>query len=168
MPKVGTMVIGNRCRTIYEGPNGGHYYNTRGRKQYVNWRRRPSKSSKSSRTSKVSRSKSSSKCKSRSVRSSSGNLKVQRLSNQTNLYKHARKRKNMRVGATFEDRITQRASEYRRLGYTGTMYFAKTANMVAAEDKLLRLHPGSHNVQTQSNHHAAGPGYIYVIIGSKH
>ena len=65
-----------------------------------------------------------------------------------------------RVGAT--DDPKRRAQEYAREGYSGTMYKFKTENMRKAEDKLLSVSPGWHNVQRSSNAPDQS-GYVYAI-----
>ena len=70
-----------------------------------------------------------------------------------------------RVGATKD--IERRRSEYERAGYSGTMYYFKTANMKTAENTLLNDCKSSGacpmNVQKRSNA-PASEGYVYVII----
>ena len=71
---------------------------------------------------------------------------------------------NERVGATTD--IERRRGEYERSGYSGTMYYFKTANMNHAENILLNQCKSSGvcpmNVQGLSNAQAS-PGYVYVI-----
>ena len=81
------------------------------------------------------------------------------------LKQKAKQVNNDRVGATND--IERRRGEYERKGYSGTMYYFKTANMKNAENILLNeckssgVCPG--NVQTTSNAQAS-EGYVYVII----
>ena len=71
---------------------------------------------------------------------------------------------NERVGATTD--IERRRSEYEQKGYSGTMYYFKTANMKNAESILLNECKSSgacqRNVQKVSNAPASA-GYVYVI-----
>ena len=55
-------------------------------------------------------------------------------------------------------------------GYSGTMYYAKTDNMMKAENRLLDTAldtgGGRHNSHSVSNAKEA-PGHVYVIKGKK-
>ncbi len=61
----------------------------------------------------------------------------------------------------------RRADDHSSDGFTGTMFFAETRNMMQAEDRLLRVRNYRHNTHQQSNADPS-PGYIYVIKGRKH
>ena len=70
----------------------------------------------------------------------------------------------MRNGATVNP--SSRASNYASNGYRGTMYYTKSSNMKASENRLLSSHNGRHNVHKKSNHSATS-GYVYTIVGQK-
>jgi len=68
----------------------------------------------------------------------------------------------------------QRAGTYQSPsggGYSGTMYVAKTGNMMKAEDKLgktaRKSGGGRHNVQRLSNAQKK-PGHVYIVQGKKY
>lgn len=74
-----------------------------------------------------------------------------------------------RVGATTA--IIPRLSSYKSEGYSGTADVARTTNMKAAENHLLKAGQSSKrscndNVQKSSNV-PAKPGYVYAIKGKK-
>ena len=71
----------------------------------------------------------------------------------------------VRAGSTIDPE--QRAGQYEREGYSGTMYFAKTENMNKAESKLLQDYTYTHNVH-QSSNSPSEPGYSYVIKGRRY
>jgi len=100
----------------------------------------------------------------------SGIRKVVKV-NQKKLQKISAKKGSIYVGATKD--YHQRADVHqtpRGGGYTGTMYVAKTENMMKAEDKVLysaiSTGGGRHNVHEFSNAREK-PGHIYVINGQK-
>ena len=70
----------------------------------------------------------------------------------------------IRCGATID--IERRRDEYEEEGYSGTMFYAETQNMMFAEDKLLDIRVPRHNVQEVSNAQEEG-GFVYVIKGRK-
>ena len=69
---------------------------------------------------------------------------------------------SIRTGAT--TRIDARRGEYQNEGYTGTMYYAETQNMMLAEDGLLAIRVPRYNTQEESNAQEE-EGYVYVING---
>ena len=70
----------------------------------------------------------------------------------------------VRSGSTTD--IQRRAREYQSEGYSGEMFYSKTQNMKALENKLLEAGPGRHNVQKTSGAKPK-PGYAYTIKGKK-
>ena len=88
---------------------------------------------------------------------------------QKELHEIVGERGAIRVGATVDP--DRRANGYESDGYAGTMYVAKTENMMKAEDRLLKearkTGGGRHNVQDLSNA-AEDPGYVYVIKGRRY
>lgn len=70
----------------------------------------------------------------------------------------------VRVGATTKP--SSRCASYQSEGYHGTMSVARTKNMRAAENKLLKRKNHVHNVHCSSNV-PAKPGYVYKIKGQK-
>ena len=70
----------------------------------------------------------------------------------------------IRCGATID--IERRRDEYEDEGYSGTMFYAETQNMMFAEDKLLEIRVPRHNVQEVSNAQEE-EGFVYVIKGRK-
>ena len=71
----------------------------------------------------------------------------------------------VRAGSTEDPR--RRKNQYEDQGYGGTMFYARTENMMKAEDRLLASRGFCHNAQRQSNAYE-GPGYIYVIKGRRY
>ena len=71
---------------------------------------------------------------------------------------------SIRTGAT--TRIGARRGEYQNEGYTGTMYYAKTQNMMLAEDRLLAIRVPRYNEHANSNA-PEDKGYVYVINGQR-
>ncbi|CAF0986045.1 unnamed protein product [Brachionus calyciflorus] len=82
---------------------------------------------------------------------------------QRDLNEMAQEKNSIRVGSTVDPQ--QRAYQYQAEGYAGTMFVAKTANMLLAEDKLLE-HQTRHNVHMRSNA-PNDEGFVYVIKGRK-
>ena len=70
----------------------------------------------------------------------------------------------IRCGATTD--IERRRDEYEDEGYSGTMFYAETQNMMFAEDKLLEIRVPLHNVHESSNAQEE-EGFVYVIKGRK-
>ena len=77
---------------------------------------------------------------------------------------HAKLSQGSRTGSTIDPK--RRAGEYRREGWTGTMYYCKTSNMRFAEDKLLKACNCPANKQRKSNV-SEDPGYVYLIVESQ-
>ena len=80
------------------------------------------------------------------------------------LHTVADQRGAIRAGSTIDPR--QRARQYAREGYSGTLYYANTENMMRAENTLFENHTFRHNVQLRSNS-PQDPGYVYVIKGKR-
>ena len=61
-----------------------------------------------------------------------------------------------------------RAKDYERQGYSGRMFFARTENMMKAEDSLLEAGQNNqnciHNIHRVSNMQEE-PGFVYIIKG---
>ena len=101
------------------------------------------------------------------------NLDVDNLGAQRNLWATASSMEEtsggeqpIRVGSTTRDPRT-RAKEYENEGYCGTMYTAKSDNIMVAEDQLLDDYPGKYNIQLSSGVQPV-PGYVYIIMGSRY
>lgn len=71
----------------------------------------------------------------------------------------------VRSGSTTD--VQRRAREYESSGYSGEVYYSKTQNMKAAENKLLQAGPGRHNVHKRSGARST-PGNAYIIKGKKY
>lgn len=82
---------------------------------------------------------------------------------QEELFDIAREYGSVRGGATVDP--AARAYEYGYEGYIGTMYVARTQNMMKAEDRLLEAN-FRHNIHELSNA-SESSGYIYVVSGQK-
>ena len=83
---------------------------------------------------------------------------------QERLHQIIRRSGAIRAGATIEPE--QRMKQYEYDGYSGAMYYSKTQNMKAAEDKLFEIRVPPENVHTKSNA-PSEPGYVYVIVGER-
>lgn len=94
-----------------------------------------------------------------------GKLELEKVSSQKKLHIKAREKGSIRVGSTETPYI--RKGTYEVKGYSGTMYFAKTSNMMKAEDKLLAIKTFLYNKQKYSNV-PEEKGYVYVIQGRKY
>ena len=92
-----------------------------------------------------------------------GNLEVVEAT-QAQLKEISEETHSIRAGSTIDPQ--QRAGEYERDGYSGTMYTARTENMNRAETQLLQNYDYTHNVHLSSNS-PAEPGYVYVIKGKR-
>ena len=92
-----------------------------------------------------------------------GNIRDVVKVSQAELNKIAQQNNSIRVGSTINPE--SRANQYEREGYSGTMYYAKTANMCYAENKLLEKDT-RHNVHSCSNS-SDQAGYVYVINGKR-
>ena len=100
---------------------------------------------------------------------SQGNIRETVEVSQGQLHKMIEKEKGViRCGATAN--YNNRANGYEREGYSGVLYYARTKNMMKAEDNLLKTGSNSgsciHNQQGQSNMQEK-PGYVYVVKGKK-
>ena len=93
-----------------------------------------------------------------------GELETKWCKTQYNLFQQAEKTNNVRVGSTID--VYRRAGEHEREGYSGTMYYAKTENMMKAEDRLLE-YPGDYNKDEWSGAKEKA-GFIYVIRGKQY
>lgn len=82
----------------------------------------------------------------------------------TQLHQIAEKNGSVYTGSTVDP--WRRRSEHQYNGFGGTMYVARTDNMMRAEDQLLQ-HGLRHNQQLRANHDPC-PGYVYVINGRKY
>lgn len=80
------------------------------------------------------------------------------------LHTVAQQRGAIRAGSTIDPK--QRARQYAQEGYSGTLYYASTENMMKAENTLFEKHTFRHNVHSRSNS-PQDPGYVYVIKGKK-
>ena len=98
------------------------------------------------------------------IMASRGHLKTEKVS-QKELHQITGQKGSVYVGSSVD--IQQRTGQHQREGYSGTVYYASTDNMMRAEDKLLQQNPGRHNIQQQSNAEQ-GKGYVYGIKGRKH
>lgn len=70
----------------------------------------------------------------------------------------------VRSGSTTQ--VQQRAQQYSRDGYSGTMYYSSTTNMKMRENELLQAGTNRHNVQRKSGAQPK-PGDVYTIKGKK-
>lgn len=93
-----------------------------------------------------------------------GNIRKQKVSQKT-LLKLAKKPRIIRAGAT--KNIGERTNQYKNEGYSGTAYFAKTTNMMKAENKLLSMRPYAHNVHKKSNSSNEN-GFVYLFEAKKY
>lgn len=87
------------------------------------------------------------------------------LPSQTELHKKAKEKGSIRCGATID--VDRRKGEHETDGYSGTMNYATTQNMMMAENELLAIKKWLHNDQERSNI-SQEPGYVYVIKGRKY
>ena len=79
-----------------------------------------------------------------------GRLELQKVSTQEELQGIAAQPGSIYVGST-ED-VERRKGQHERDGFSGKLYYARTANMKKAEDKLLKdLYRGKHNSHKRSN-----------------
>lgn len=93
-----------------------------------------------------------------------GNLGWPKQVSAKKLQQIASRKGAVRSGSTGD--IHRRAREYKSEGYSGKLYYSRTQNMKAAENKLLQAGPGRHNVQKTSGAQPK-PGKVYTIKGKK-
>lgn len=94
-----------------------------------------------------------------------GNLGRPKQVSAKKLQQIASRKGAVRSGSTTD--VHRRAREYKSEGYSGKIYYSKTRNMKAAEDKLLQAGPGRHNVQKTSGA-PPKPGNAYTIKGKRY
>lgn len=90
-------------------------------------------------------------------------MEVVHVKTQAEVFERCNEHGAVRGGSTIDPE--NRAAEYFRQGYRGTMFAALTTNMMKAEDRVLKYNL-RHNEQKSSNS-AEAEGYVYVIIGQK-
>ena len=93
-----------------------------------------------------------------------GNIRKIVRTTQNKLAEIAKKDYSIRVGSTTNPK--NRAKQYEREGYSGTIYYAKTSTMKKSENELLKNDP-RHNDHKRSNV-GENPGYVYVVKGKKY